>query len=655
MRLPFFLVLPLIVSAFFLSKLQAQDAPGAKNLINNGGFERSIRGTNPWEGISEAGLLQGATEEASVLQQSGSIQPTKMPLAISVADLNNDGLQDIAAMDGNGYLRAYFNAGSKTESKFGKPEFASLFLNTKPKIMPPYSPAKRLLRAEADKRAVQRIHLADINKSGKLDLLVGTYGGKLFFIPNSGSAMKPDFRVPARMEDALISTGKDEWGNVFTPFAVDWNKDGRMDILIGEASYSANSIHILAGKKSGKPAFEDGDRSVLAYGMGLEELAPCVVDYNGDGMNDLLVAERGGKVAVYLNTGKPWKAGETLPFDSFLTVDGAPPVWPTEAKKPAAPAAAPSSAGGDANAPAAAPAEVADTKKDPLDAIKATNLLNLGGPATLGAGDFNGDGLFDLVVGKRSGRIGLALNKGTPTQPKFSAPVDIKSPTPGVPCLLPSSWETDAGLERGNFNGYFSVLKNVPGQAPAVGAGAVTPKEGQAYLKAGYSLPATSFMPRPTYLRPTTPPVTGPAKENNQMSDVLFTPNVFLMSQVLATPLKVGKTYILSFQARGTQLSEGLVGLHYSGRKELGEVKLVKGDRGTVNKQFNQAYEIRQDNIPFSAGANWIEVKKEIPITFKNKELNTLETVDAELQISFMLAPGTGEVEFDDFKLVEKP
>ncbi|HAQ67375.1 MAG TPA: hypothetical protein DCR70_06500 [Phycisphaerales bacterium] len=106
--------------------------------------------------------------------------------------------------------------------------------------------------------------------------------------------------------------------------------------------------------------------------MGLEQLSPTVVDYNGDGNNDLLVSERSGKVAVYLGKGGPFKPGEPIPFHSFITIDGAPPTLP-------------------ANTPTPEPG----ASLDPMDAIKATNLLSAGGGCTIATADFNGDGIVN--------------------------------------------------------------------------------------------------------------------------------------------------------------------------------------------------------------------------------------------------------------------
>jgi hypothetical protein len=584
--------------------LSAQPA----NLIGNPGFERSIRSTNPWSGLSSSGLLESPTNEAGILAQAGGITASKMPVSIAAADLNNDGLPDIAAMDGPGYLKIYFNSGTKTEPKFATPEFASLFLNPLP-FMQKISPEMKRLY---DSQGTQRIHLADVMKSGKLDLLVGTYGGTLQFIPNAGAATRPDFRNPSKPEQAIVKTGARIWANILSPHAVDWNKDGRLDILVGEGSYSANSIHILVGKKSGMPSFEDADRHVLAWGMGLEQLSPCVVDWNNDGHLDILVTERGGRIALYIHSGTPWKPGDQIPFHSMLTVDGAPP--------------------------AGLPPGTDATKPDPLDFLKATNLVSSGGISTISSADFNGDGLFDLVFGKRSGRIAMALNKGQPGQPKFGQPVDIKSTVTPEPLFSPSSWTVSTGEQRSNFLAFANASK-------AESNPSLPPAEGTASLVIGYSQPKYSFMPLPTFPRPTT----------RDTDKVIFSPNYFQVAQTITTPLLVGKTYILTFKTRGAQVNGATATLEFRGLKQLGEDRIVRGERGAVKKELNKAEETKSLPETFSPGANWSDVRKEFAIKFDNKDLNTLEkTTGAELRINFLLSPGTGQIALDDFKLIEK-
>ena len=100
------------------------------NLIQkNPGFESSTSTANIWTGIGLSGTINAPTERARVLATSGEIGEQVMPISVSAGDLNNDGLHDIAIMDGRGLLRVHFNIGTNQQPKFGPAEFSSLFLN----------------------------------------------------------------------------------------------------------------------------------------------------------------------------------------------------------------------------------------------------------------------------------------------------------------------------------------------------------------------------------------------------------------------------------------------------------------------------------------------------------------------------------------------
>jgi len=640
------------------------------NLIQNPGFEKSTRTANVWAGISRSGIISAPTESANVLGATGEITGQTMPPSVSAGDLNNDGLNDIGIMDGRGFLRVHFNIGTKQEPKFGPAELSSLLLNPqslslsaaeqddkdkvkdKPKPAPkgaskegdvtngifiegfdPVADRAKVLGFIFNARRVQRINFANLSRTGKLDLLVGNYNGDVLLIPNSGAPNRPDFRTPATYESALLQKGPERWGNIFAPYAVDWDKDNKVDLLIGEGSYSANSIHIFPGKGIGRPSLEPDDRSVLAYGMGLEQLSPCVVDYNGDGNNDLLVAEREGRIAVYLGKGGPFKPGEAIPFHSFITIDGAAPALP-----PPPPAPEPGSS------------------LQPMDAIKATNLLKAGGVCTIDAADYNGDGLFDLVFGiankedfnnpGANGRVAMSINQGTATEPKFKAPVNVKVEAEEKPFFVPSDWEFDFGYGRGNFGGYITVIKSDP--ANSSNASSTKPQEGSSFLEAGYINLNHGVMPPPTITN------SGDTDDGR-----IRTPNIFTFSQPLTTALKVGKTYVLSFKVKGAQIIKGSATVFYQGQKVTGTGEVTRGDRGEVKKNISAVNENKNESVSFTGTPNWVEVKKEFTVKFDNKGLqDVLETLLKKdslfLRFVFQLTPGSGIAQFDDIKLVEK-
>ena len=121
--------------------------------------------------------------------------------------------------------------------------------------------------------------------------------------------------------------------------------------------------------------------------------------------------------------------------------------------------------------------------------------MNFGGISTVSTGDLNGDGLFDLVVGKTNGHIAVSVNVGTKTEPKFGAPMELKG-TAGTrrsPCRRVGM--STSALDRGNFFGYASLVKAAedPGAQPV---------EGESCLKVGYVPSQNKILPAPTVFTP---------------------------------------------------------------------------------------------------------------------------------------------------------
>ncbi len=105
----------------------ASSAP-PKALLRNGGFELSRSREDLWDGVDAAGFLAGEREQVPVLMTSGTVADSSMPVSVQVADMNGDSLLDIVTMDPTGYMRIYFNQGTKTEPKFTTAEIVPIFL-----------------------------------------------------------------------------------------------------------------------------------------------------------------------------------------------------------------------------------------------------------------------------------------------------------------------------------------------------------------------------------------------------------------------------------------------------------------------------------------------------------------------------------------------
>jgi hypothetical protein len=614
-------LLLLLVPAVALA--QAPAPAGPKDAIRNGGFERTLQTPNLWTGVDKEGFLAGFRGFLPVLNASGSVAETPMPVSVAAGDLNNDGLPDILSSDPLGYVRIYFNSGSKEQPKFTTGELSLPWLASgegDPPWIPPMLGGEQEVggwnQRWAKRRQGVRVSLADLAGGGKLDLVAGNYFGDIFVIRNSGSAQVPQFPQPPSMAKAVTPTMKDpvrRWGNVFAPVMHDWDGDNKPDLLVGEGSYSANNIHLFLNQGSAAaPVFNEDKRQALALGEGRQQLTPALADVNGDGNMDVLVADREGRVTAYIRPAS-WKFGDSMSPSGFLSKSGG-------------------------------------LTRDGGQALA----LGSGIP-TIATGDMNGDGLFDLVIGKSNGRIAWVANKGTKEAPKFEAAADLAGDKP-VPAAwqLPSQWDVDVGTSRGNLLAYANSVTSQedPGAQPV---------EGTRALKFGYSAPAKPVLPVPRLDLPATRGFDRRGEQEN--SDPLFRAsaeqrgtgapsNFFVLRQPLQ--LEIGKTYKLSFQAKGNKVANATYTVGWRGFKQRGEDRIVRGERGAVERQQNAIADGDQQSADFRPSANWGSVTKDFKIQFKKeRELNKEKlTSEGILEISFELTDPDGFFYLDDLKLL---
>ena len=108
-------------------------------------------------------------------------------------------------------------------------------------------------------------------------------------------------RTPNCKTDAL----EGPWGGYAVMFD-DWDRDGDKDFICGEFIDNFWYFENVGGK--GNPRFVDGRKVLVEDGSPLAvELCfydPRAVDFNGDGLKDLIAAEEDGRVSYYENTGR---------------------------------------------------------------------------------------------------------------------------------------------------------------------------------------------------------------------------------------------------------------------------------------------------------------------------------------------------------------
>lgn len=222
---------------------------------------------------------------------------------------------------------------------------------------------------------------ADWDGDGVQDLLVGyrvgNYG-KIRYHHNSGTNASPVWDAGVYLQN---STGSDftytaSATTLFgaSPAAASYDGDIYPDLFIGLADGTVRVLKNVNG--TGKLADPNGVATYLSYTDKLTyrrvsldtgtEATISLVDLNDDGNLDLLVGNSGGVVKVAWNKGN-WN------FSEFQLVE--------------------------ANGAA----------------------ITLGSRITVAAGDMNGDGRKDLLVGTSDGRVLFYENIGTSTSPKYAA------------------------------------------------------------------------------------------------------------------------------------------------------------------------------------------------------------------------------------------
>jgi hypothetical protein len=229
-------------------------------------------------------------------------------------DWNNDGRLDLVI--GDSWERIYYALNtSDTTPVYGALQRAQ------------YTTGAHLQNPGGNKPTV---FVTDWNNDGKKDILTGgelsypDQTGYLHLYLNSGTDASPTFA-------ARQTVGPDQnFGWRTSPVVDDWNGDGKKDLVVvavwGDTKYYENT-----GTDSA-PTFGSGiyvktQSGSLNWGM---EPRMRTVDWDGDGRNDLLLGDRGGEVRLYIKNHPPQMnvgsnssgtVGQHVVLDGSATVD----------------------------------------------------------------------------------------------------------------------------------------------------------------------------------------------------------------------------------------------------------------------------------------------------------------------------------------------
>jgi hypothetical protein len=266
------------------------------------------------------------------------------------------------------------------------------------------------------------------------------------------------------------------------PSLVDWNSDGRPDLVIGEGSYAYPGkvrVYLNVGSASA-PQFADyfyaqsNSSDLVVPSSGCLGCFPRVVYWDADDRKDLLVGLADGTIKIFLNT-----AADDVPvFDAGATVVTGVADMPTDLAIDVGSRATPAFVDWDHD-------DRTDLVVGALDgkihiylncgcggavppnfwvwqlsgAFAQENGFDLVVPSSRSSPvvvDLDGDDKNDLLAGNTEGELLFYPNVGTDTQPSFSGFSLIESN--GVPINLPGSPRSRPSVCDWTGDGYFDVL-----------------------------------------------------------------------------------------------------------------------------------------------------------------------------------------------------
>jgi len=140
----------------------------------------------------------------------------------------------------------------------------------------------------------------DWNEDGMKDLILGEYDGSIRIYLNTNLDEKPVFTGFTYLQ---VNGAKFDCGLYSVPHVVDWNCDGKKDVLVGESdgriwlliNTGTNAAPVFAGS-----AFVTN--GLVPHDVGYRS-SPTMVDWDYDGDHDLIVTEMNGTVHFFENTG----------------------------------------------------------------------------------------------------------------------------------------------------------------------------------------------------------------------------------------------------------------------------------------------------------------------------------------------------------------
>ncbi|MFH0774730.1 MAG: VCBS repeat-containing protein [bacterium] len=376
-----------------------------------------------WNGDGRKDLICGNETGNILLFQRGTETigtGTYIPKFLSATKIQVSGADIDVGMFASPFVGDWNNDGGKdliVGEAYGN---IRLFINTSHSPNePPVFNASQYVDGDPepiDMGGYSKPQVIDWNNDGKKDIIVGEEFGRVALFLNSGRDENPLFTGESFFVEKSGTTTPEIRLNSTSPWACDWNNDYKKDLIVGDA---LGYVWVFINSATNDaPIFNKGTYAVRSGNLPIDvgyDATPVVIDYNNDGKKDLLVGDRYGDIRLFLN----------------INQDGAP------------------------------------VFSEPT--IIQAGVGNKAKPFVI---DYNKDGRKDLLVGVEDGTIWLFINIGTDKNPSFSekkrlklsigADIDVGDCAAPVLCDWDKngSWDIVAGREDGQISLYLSTFSN---------------------------------------------------------------------------------------------------------------------------------------------------------------------------------------------------
>ncbi len=376
-----------------------------------------------------------------------NIKPVIYPCP-RVVDWNGDKKKDLLIGCKEGVIWVYLNVGSDEKPQFKK---------------------GKLLRDRWGKAIdvgwLSHLSIIDWNNDKKSDLILGNDEGEVLVYSNIGTRKRPSFGKPKR----LLDGGGEMICGVHPIFnVVDWNGDGKKDLIVGGESKRIR-VYINKGTNA-QPRFDyyfyihdlfydkkhmcgaDHNEVKIWNNRGLKRISeffggtsPFPIDWDNDGKVDLLLGGYTGLIYFFRNEGsvtnprfkspRPLRLGKKLMrvagFSNPVVTD-----WNEDGKKDIVCS--------DFLGRVHIFLNVGTDSNPKFDKDR---WLKVGGKdfymyiqSIVEVTDYNGDGKKDLLLGARRGDLYFLENVGTNAEPKFSSLVRLKDRSQIWKTLYQGGW-----------------------------------------------------------------------------------------------------------------------------------------------------------------------------------------------------------------------